>query len=99
MRKDMQNTIDKKKLERYFSITKKALDIAKKKINKRKKKEAEIILDTAQRYYDDALWFKNKGDSVNSFACLNYGHGWLDAGAKLGIFLVKEYLLFEEENK
>ena len=30
--------------------------------------------------------FKKKGDYVTAFAALNYAHGWLDAGARLGIF-------------
>ncbi len=89
--------IGKKKLEKYFSITKKALAVAKKHINKKnkgKKKEAETILDMAQRYYDDALWFKKQGNIVNAFAALNYAHGWLDTGSRLGIFLVKDSRLF-----
>lgn len=89
-----ENKITDKKLKRYFSITKKALEIAKKHINKEKKEEAEIILDMSQRYYNDALWFKEKKDFVNSFAALNYAHGWLDTGSKLGIFNVKNNKLF-----
>ena len=27
-----------------------------------------------------------KGDLVNAFASVNYAHGWLDAGARLGLF-------------
>jgi hypothetical protein len=93
------NLVCDKRLNKYFSITKKALAVAKKSINKSKKgkqeKEKErIILDMAQRYYDDALWFKKKGDYVNAFACLNYAHGWLDCGSKLGIFNVKDSSLF-----
>ena len=40
----------------------------------------------AQRYYDDAKHFKDKGEIVNAFGALNYAHGWLDAGARLGLF-------------
>jgi hypothetical protein len=96
MKKEKQEkkVITKKKLEKYFSITKKALSIAKKLVNNKRKKEAKIILDMAQRYYDDALWFEKKGSYVNAFACLNYAHGWLDSGSKLGIFLVKDNKLF-----
>ena len=97
MRKETKkeiNIICKARLEKYFSITKKALSAAKKNINKKKKKEAETILDMVQRYYDDALWFKKQGNVVNAFAALNYAHGWLDTGSKLGIFLEKDSRLF-----
>ena len=47
---------------------------------------AEDFLDMAQRYISDAHYFLEKGDSARAFACLNYAHGWLDAGARLGLF-------------
>lgn len=84
----MENKITDKKLENYFDVTGRAL----KKVRIADKKEikwksaAEDFLDMAQRYYSDASHFKEKGDIVNAFACLNYAHGWLDAGARLGLF-------------
>ena len=47
---------------------------------------AKDFLDMAQRYYSDALDFQKKGNLVTAFAALNYAHGWLDAGARLGLF-------------
>ena len=47
---------------------------------------AESFLQMAQTYYNDALHFKEEGDLVNAFACVNYAHGWLDCGARIGIF-------------
>ena len=44
------------------------------------------FLDMAQRYYDDAKYYYEKDDLVTAFASLNYAHGWLDAGARLGVF-------------
>ena len=76
------------KLDRYFTITNKALK--KVKIVKTGEidfeKAAKDFLDMAQRYYDDAKHFRNKKDYVNAFACINYAHGWLDAGARIGLF-------------
>jgi hypothetical protein len=46
---------------------------------------AENFLDMAKRYHSDALHFHAKGDFVNAFATVNYAHGWLDAGARLGV--------------
>ncbi|VVB81390.1 Uncharacterised protein [uncultured archaeon] len=78
------NTITPEKLEHYFDITGRALKKAKKA-----KPEADVILDMANRYYEDAKHFKDKGDIVTAFAALNYAHGWLDAGARLGILDVE----------
>ena len=41
------------------------------------------------RYLSDAKHFSDKGEKVTAFAALNYSHGWLDAGARLGIFDVE----------
>lgn len=84
----MENKITDEKLSKYFDITGRALK--KVKIAKERKiswkSSAEDFFDMAQRYYDDARHFREKGDIVNAFACLNYAHGWLDAGARLGLF-------------
>ena len=77
-----------KKLEKYFDVTGRA--IAKVKIVKKGivnfKEAAEDFFDMAKRYFEDAKHFKEKGDIVTAFAALNYAHGWLDAGARLGLF-------------
>ena len=84
----MADKITKEKLEKYFSVTERALK--KVKIVKKGKidfeKAATDFLDMAQRYFDDAKHFEKKGDIVTAFAALNYAHGWLDAGARLGLF-------------
>ena len=87
------NQITGERLEKYFGITGEALAKAK-AAPQIKKAEATDVLDMAQRYYDDALHFKQKGEIVNAFACLNYAHGWLDAGARLGLFKVNDSRLF-----
>ena len=79
----MQSLI-KQKLSKYFELTSKALK--KVKIVEKHKKEAEDILDLAKRYYDDARYFKNKGDLVNAFGAVVYAHAFLDIGARLGFF-------------
>jgi hypothetical protein len=47
---------------------------------------AENFLGMAKRYYADAQHSHAAGDDVQAFAQVNYAHGWLDAGARLGIF-------------
>ncbi len=84
----MENQITNAKLDKYFDVTGRALKKARiagfSRIDF--KKAALDFLDMAQRYYSDAEHFRKKGDFVNAFACLNYAHGWLDAGARLGFF-------------
>lgn len=84
----VDDKITDEKLEKYFEITGEALKKVKiaEKIVVDFRKVADDFLDMAARYYEDAKHFKKKGDMVNAFACLNYAHGWLDAGARLGIF-------------
>lgn len=91
----MNNTITTEKLEQYFSITKQALDKAKIALDEKRLSQAKDFLDMAQRYYDDTHYFwKTKQDLVLAFAALNYAHGWLDAGARIGLFKVKDSRLF-----
>jgi uncharacterized protein len=91
----MNNIITEEKLNKYFSITKEALDMARDKFDPSRLSEAEDFFDMASRYYSDAEhFFKNKEDMVLAFAALNYAHGWLDAGARIGLFQVKDSRLF-----
>ncbi len=96
----MNNTITSEKLEKYFSMTKRALEKAKVALDESRLRQAEEFLDMAQRYYDDAQYFLNeKNDAVLAFAAVNYAHGWLDAGARIGLFEVDDTYLFAAEKK
>ena len=86
--------ITKEKVEKYFKISEEAYDMAKVNVNSEKKELADDFLDMISRYISDAKHFYSKGDLVNAFAALNYVHGWLDAGARSKIFLVKDSRLF-----
>jgi hypothetical protein len=90
----MFNVINQEKLEKYFSVTEKALKIVKKNIIPGKENYAKEIIDMAENYISDAKHFKEKRDFVNSFAALNYAHGWLDSGVRLDIFDVNDDKLF-----
>ncbi|MCL5438054.1 MAG: DUF357 domain-containing protein [Candidatus Thermoplasmatota archaeon] len=46
------------------------------------------FLKMIESYSSDASYFASKGDLINAFAALNYVHGWIDAGARIGIFKV-----------
>jgi len=92
------DTITDEKLQKYLNITKKGLEGIKIIVkDKELRKKAEDLLDMAQRYFSDAQYYAKKGDKVTSFAAINFAHGYLDAGARLGLFEVKEKSLFTIE--
>jgi len=82
------------KIKKYREISSKALAIAKININKGKEKEAKEIIEMVSCYLSDSEYFEKQKDLVNTFAALNYAHGWIDCGARLGIFNVKDRKLF-----
>ncbi len=90
------NTITQEKLKKYFQVTTDAYTMAKASGNRLPslKEQREDFLDMIQRYIKDAEHFEKKGEIVDAFAALNYAHGWLDAGARLGLFDVHDSKLF-----
>ena len=90
----MKDRITKEKLEKYSTLTSKALKEIKENIIKGKEKQAKEIIEMASNYLSDAEHFESKGDFVNAFAALNYAHGWIDSGVRLGIFNVNDNRLF-----
>lgn len=90
--------ITDEKLNKYFGVAERALKKAKESKESLKleylKSAREDFLDTVERYISDAKHFLENDDKVNAFAALNYAHGWLDAGVKLGIFDVNDSKLF-----
>ena len=88
--------ITDEKLDKYFSITERA--IAKAKANIAKSEElqgrAYEFLNMAESYLSDAKHFREKGDYVSAFGAVNYAHAWLDAGARIGLFDVHDSELF-----
>ncbi len=51
---------------------------------------ASDFLEMAEAYHTDGWHFFKEGDLVSAFACVSYAHGWLDAGARLGLWDVDE---------
>jgi hypothetical protein len=84
----MRDTISKDHLDRYLGITKRALEkvtiaAPERSYNRRL---ADSFLEMARTYFSDAQHFAEQGDYVNAFASVNYAHGWLDCGARIGLF-------------
>ncbi len=87
--------ITKEKLDKYFKVSEEALAAAKRSNNRLEMaKEREDFIGMVECYISDAKHFELKGDFINAFAALNYAHGWLDAGARIGLFDVHDSKLF-----
>ena len=93
--------LSEEKVERYISLTSEALAKLKIAAPERSfnRKLADDFLKMTKAYFEDAKDFLAKGDLVNAFACVNYAHGWLDSGARIGLFDVggddRLFTLFE----
>lgn len=89
------NLVCDRRLKKYFSISKEALALAKRSKNRAGMDEVRAdFIDMIERYIKDAEHFQKEGHYVNAFAALNYAHGWLDAGARIGLFDVHDSRLF-----
>ena len=88
------NKITLEKIQKYKTVTKKALAVAKNSVIKGKENYAKEIIDMVENYLSDAEHFEKKANLVDAFAALNYAHGWIDAGVRLDIFDVKDDKLF-----
>ncbi|QLG48650.1 DUF357 domain-containing protein [Natrinema halophilum] len=42
--------------------------------------------EMAASYLEDGNHFREQDDLVNALASFSYGHAWLDAGARIGLF-------------
>jgi uncharacterized protein len=90
----MTKKISLEKLKKYFLITEEALSMVKNKVVSSREEDAKEILEMAENYISDAKYFESKGDWILAFGALNYAHGWIDSGVRLGIFDVTENRLF-----
>ncbi len=50
------------------------------------REKGEEFLNMARSYFNDGVHFHKEGDLVNALVCFSYGHAWLDAGLRLGVF-------------
>jgi hypothetical protein len=91
-----QPAVLEEKVKRYESMLHKALSafevIPQEKSHLRR--VSDDFFNMANSYYDDGKFFIERGDLVNALACFSYGHAWLDAGVKLGVFKVSDESLF-----
>lgn len=93
--------VTEEKLKKYLDITEKALQVLKvlPPEGSQLQKAADDLLMMATSYFQDACYYKEKGDYVTAFACVNYAHGYIDAGVRLGLFLGDDSGIFAFENR
>lgn len=93
--KPANSTISFEKLDSYFQITAEALEKVEEVGIKKDDENANDFWVMAISYFSDAKHFAlEKKDFVLAFGALNYAHAWLDAGARIGFFNVKDSRLF-----
>lgn len=51
---------------------------------------ADEFEEMARSYLEDGRHFREEGDLVDALAAFSYGHAWLDAGARIGLFDVPD---------
>ena len=79
-------SVTSERIEKYLGLTAKALGkvsiIAKP--GSREHTKAEDILSMVEAYYSDAKYFLDEKRGDDAFAAVNYAHGWIDCGVRLG---------------
>lgn len=92
--------ITRELLDKYFKISGEALDMVKShEMDIDRLEQANDFLNMAQCYYNDAQHFFEKDEWILAYGALNYCHGWLDAGARSGLFKVKDSRLFTVDDE
>ena len=79
-------TVTLERINKYLDLTAKA--VAKVSIIADEGTEdygkAEDILGMVNAYHSDANFFLSEGRGDDAFAAVNYAHGWIDCGVRLG---------------
>ena len=47
--------------------------------------EGKECISMAKAYLADGKHFRQQGDDITALAAFSYGHGWLDAGIRIGV--------------
>jgi len=84
--------IKEERMAKYLDTTSRAIDKVKisPPLKSHLRRVAEDYLVMAKTYLEDAKAFQRDGNYVLAYGAVNYAHGWLDAGARMGLFDVGE---------
>ena len=86
------------KAKKYIEMTAKALEVVEivPPPNSYLRRVAELLLDMARRYWEDAKYYLEK-DPLTALAAASYAHAWLDVGVVLGLLKGEDPKLFMVE--
>ncbi|GAB3681639.1 DUF357 domain-containing protein [Salinarchaeum chitinilyticum] len=75
------------KTDQYESLLAEALEVATvaEDLPDQQSEAAEQCLEMAESYLRDGRHFRDTDDLPDALAAFSYGHGWLDAGARVGV--------------
>ncbi len=92
----MGREITEERLQKYFKITGEALKKVEMAVHEKSllANVARDFLNMAESYFNDAVYYYNRGDYVTAFAALNYAHGFIDAAVRLGVLRGEDDRLF-----
>ena len=79
-------SISNARIQKYIELTAKALGKVSiiDKLGTDNHSKAEDILAMVKAYHSDAKFFLEEGRGDDAFAAVNYAHGWIDCGVRLG---------------
>ena len=74
------------RINKYRALTEKALDKVSGigEPDSEDYTKAQDILEMVGAYLSDSKYFLSEGRGDDAFAAINYAHGWLDCGVRLG---------------
>ncbi|MFT4250104.1 MAG: DUF357 domain-containing protein [Candidatus Woesearchaeota archaeon] len=89
-------TVSEELFKKYHALSSQALVLARKApiLDASAAKEIFVMVEN---YLSDATYFFSQEDIVRAFAAVNYAHGWLDCGARLGVYEVHDNKYFTED--
>jgi hypothetical protein len=76
------------KTDRYERLLSEAIDAAEPAVPAQSPlgNAAAEYVEMAESYLEDGRHFRGNDDPVNALAAFSYGHAWMDAGARIGLF-------------
>ena len=79
-------SVTSERIDKYLGLTAKAFEKVAiiDKPGSDNHTKAEDILGMVNAYYSDAQYFLSEGRGDDAFAAINYAHGWIDCGVRLG---------------
>ena len=79
-------SVTSERIDKYLCLTAKALEKVSiiDEPGSDNHTKAEDILGMVNAYYSDAKYFLSEGRGDDAFAAINYAHGWIDCGVRLG---------------